>query len=182
MSIDYLLVFAFLELHLLELFVEELCMGQVLLLLSDELCLLKIQRVGLPFIHLNFLFHLLFPLTFLFALLLEVEHLLVCFFELCSLFSLPFLFGVIKSLLESHLFFVLRLDLDCQVVDLLLLYLLHSNGLASRLFNLFNELLLFLLEVLDAGNHFLLILLSLNILLFGDPDRAFGSFSESRLV
>lgn len=118
LSFKYFLIFIFFDLHLTQLFVEELSLVKVFLLLSNQFSLLEVScNIFLSF-HVDFLKHLFFSLTFLLTFIFELNHLIISPFKLQRLLLLTLFFGRLESFIESFLLSVLGLDFVSQISNL----------------------------------------------------------------
>ena len=156
------------QLHLAELFVEELGLFETSLLLSDNFSLLELcRKLSLSNLISIFLkLRLAFSLQF--SLLFEGYHLLISTFELICLLGLSCLLRKVKAFLELFLLTLLFHDPALEVTDLVRLDLLYTNSIISSLLYLFHKLLLFLCQIAHSLLNLSLVVFGLLELLFGD--------------
>ena len=95
--LEHFLLFDLLDLHLAQLFVEELCLLEALLLLTDQFSLLEVGRQVTLLLVVYFELHFLFPLSLLLPLVLKLNHLLVRSFQFGRLARFSLLFSLVKT-------------------------------------------------------------------------------------
>ena len=137
-------------LHLLELAIEESCLFETPLFLSDHLSLLKVIGQFALFTLFDLHEHLFLPCSLLLPLVLKRHHFLICSLELHRLLLLPLFLRLSHSLVQLILVTLLYLDPSLQILNLTVLDLLHSDGVVSCLLDFLDELLLFFSKVVDA--------------------------------